>query len=460
MNELLSLPGLSPLRYVETPDTFEIYVDRRSNALTACLTCRGPMAPNGARPVSYADMPIRGKPVLIIWDRQRFKCRTEGCGKTATDSHAELHDDFMMTKRLYDWIGSRSLTMTFAAIATDIGLDERTVRRVFEHWSEAKLGALNFATPQWLGIDEVHLLNSARGVLTNISERTLIDLLPNRSQDTMARRIIGLKDRDRIEVVAMDMWTPYRQIAATLLPKAVVVIDKWHVTKYADAGIETIRKGFRAELTAPQRRRLVKDRFLLLSRARNLRPEQTMILQTWTNHFPTLAAAYEAKEAFYGIYDCQGRRSAEVAFDNWEQSLTPVMRVAFKDLLSATKNWREPIFNYFDRRITNAFTEAMNGLIKITNRNGRGYSFPVLRARMLLSREAVRVARIATGVSEPAASTWSHEIGFKKFTTKSMGRPQARLITHRQQAVGIDIATMTQMIEDHWLMPLSTRFAG
>jgi hypothetical protein len=115
---------------------------------------------------------------------------------------------------------------------------------------------------------------------------------------------------------------------------------------------------------------------------------------------------------------------------------------------------------YVDRRITNAFTEAMNGLIKITNRNGRGYSFPVLRARMLLNREAVRVARIATGVSEPAASTWKHEISFQKITTKSMGRPQARLITHREQAIGIDIATMTQMIEDHWLMPLSTGFAG
>lgn len=183
-----------------------------------------------------------------------------------------------------------------------------------------------------------------------------------------------------------------------------------------------------------------------------------MILQTWTNHFPALAAAHDAKEAFYGIYDCPDRRSAETAFENWESSLTPPMRVAFKELLSATKNWREPIFNYFDRRITNAFTEAMNGLIKITNRNGRGYSFPVLRARMLLNREAARTARIAVGATEPAAQTIGYS--FQKFTTKSMGRSQPRPITHQQMAVGIDIATMTKMIEDHWLMPLSTGFAG
>jgi hypothetical protein len=32
---------------------------------------------------------------------------------------------------------------------------------------------------------------------------------------------------------------------------------------------------------------------------------------------------------------------------------------------------------------TNAYTESLNGLIKITNRIGRGYSFEVIRARML-----------------------------------------------------------------------------
>ncbi len=33
--------------------------------------------------------------------------------------------------------------------------------------------------------------------------------------------------------------------------------------------------------------------------------------------------------------------------------------------------------------MTNAYTEALNGLIKVTNRVGRGYSFEVIRAKML-----------------------------------------------------------------------------
>ena len=37
----------------------------------------------------------------------------------------------------------------------------------------------------------------------------------------------------------------------------------------------------------------------------------------------------------------------------------------------------------FDHRVTNAYTEAMNGILKQINRRGRGYTFPVLRARIL-----------------------------------------------------------------------------
>lgn len=48
--------------------------------------------------------------------------------------------------------------------------------------------------------------------------------------------------------------------------------------------------------------------------------------------------------------------------------------------------------NYFDQRITNAHTESLNNLTRSVMRQGRGYSFEVIRAKMLFS-EGVRVVR-------------------------------------------------------------------
>jgi hypothetical protein len=47
-------------------------------------------------------------------------------------------------------------------------------------------------------------------------------------------------------------------------------------------------------------------------------------------------------------------------------------------------NWHTEIFNYFEHRITNAYTEGFNSIARKMDRMGRGYSFKVLRAKLLL----------------------------------------------------------------------------
>jgi hypothetical protein len=58
-------------------------------------------------------------------------------------------------------------------------------------------------------------------------------------------------------------------------------------------------------------------------------------------------------------------------------------RVNFKELITAVENWKPEILNYFGTGATNAYTEAANGLAKIANRNGRGYSFEAIRAKII-----------------------------------------------------------------------------
>lgn len=45
------------------------------------------------------------------------------------------------------------------------------------------------------------------------------------------------------------------------------------------------------------------------------------------------------------------------------------------------------VFNYFDKRLTNAYTESLNSIIRQVDRRGRGHSFEVLRAKVLFNEE-------------------------------------------------------------------------
>lgn len=114
-----------------------------------------------------------------------------------------------------------------------------------------------------------------------------------------------LENRDKVRYVAMDMWKPYRDAIQSALPDATIVIDKFHVVRMANDALEKIRKKHRSQLNPKQRRGLMRECFVLLKRRHALNQEEAFKLDGWSSNYPILGAAYDAKEAFYGIWDVQ-----------------------------------------------------------------------------------------------------------------------------------------------------------
>ncbi|CCM81967.1 Mobile element protein [Klebsiella pneumoniae subsp. pneumoniae ST258-K26BO] len=103
--------------------------------------------------------------------------------------------------------------------------------------------------------------------------------------------------------------------------------------------------------------------------------------------------AYDFKEAFFCIYDEPDKQSAQNAFEAWKNSLPPYGMEPFKKLVKTVHNHYDDIFAYWDApfSLTNGYTEGLNGLIKMSNRLGRGYSYEIIRAKTLYSKEARKV---------------------------------------------------------------------
>jgi transposase len=64
--------------------------------------------------------------------------------------------------------------------------------------------------------------------------------------------------------------------------------------------------------------------------------------------------------------------------------------------------WHKKVFNYSDHRVTNAYTESANKHIKSIARQGRDYSFDVLRAKALFTnaKHKVKSKSFKSGVRE------------------------------------------------------------
>lgn len=355
------------------------------NPPAACIFCgtTGDLRPYGVREQRFMDLPIHAKRTGVLVGRRRFKCHS--CGRTFIEPLADMDEDHRMTRRLVAYIEEQSLNRTFTDVADLVGVDEKTVRLIFQDYVKVLEANRKFMTPRALGIDELHLAGKARCVITNVADRTIIDILKDRNQETVQKYLTGLPDKNRVEVVTMDMWRPYRLAVEETLPTAIIVVDKFHIQRMGNNAMEAIRKQLRASLSDKRRRTLKKDRFILLRRARDLKEQDLLILQIWTHNFPTLGAAYELKESFFDIWDETDRQAAEARYDLWQAEIPHELADQFEPIVTAVQNWRVQIFNFFDRAFTNAYTEAMNGLIRVVDRAGRGYSFEALRAKMLFS---------------------------------------------------------------------------
>jgi len=284
---------------------------------------------------------------------------------------------------------------TFSALAAELGLSEFSVRNIFRIFAKRELSKLEPLTPEWMGLDELYILSKFRGVVTNVKDRTLVEMLPNRSKVTVIRYLAGIDDREKIKLVAIDMWNPYREAVCEVLPHARIVVDKFHVARMANEALERIRKEHRVSLPIRGRLQLKDDRWMMLTNPDKLDASRMLLLEAMLGQFPLLKAAYEAKEKFRAVWRAENMPAAQEAYDKWESDLPQDVRPAFNDLTTAMRNWRTEIFTYFDTRVTNAYTESFNSLAKMVNRLGRGYSFEVLRAKLLLTRSCHKSVRTA-----------------------------------------------------------------
>lgn len=444
--DALNLPHWSMLRYDETDEhiTMEVEYDKHP---TACPSCGAVGALNrfGKFPQTFLDLPVRGHHVGLSVQRQRYRCRE--CGKTCMQPLPDMDDKRHATRRLVEYVERESVKRTFVSIAQEVGLDEKSVRNIFRDYVARLEENATYETPEWLGIDELHLMKKPRAILTNIKDSTVIDMLETRTKAVVLARLMRMPNRPRVRYVTMDMWGPYRDAVRGALPNAKIIIDKFHVVRQANVSLEGIRKELRGKLTTSQRRGLMHDRFVLLKRERDLEDDDRLVLESWTRNYPQLAAAYELKESFFGIYDATNSIAAEELYKAWLKRVSADLLWAFQPIIMSWDNWHYEILNYFDAeaRLTNAYTEAANGLVKLANRAGRGYSFEAIRAKVLFNSGAAKERRMSFRVARRAAG--ERDLYADNLLIQRSPVLKDETVEYQTVSLGVDIATLVRLIE-------------
>lgn len=399
---------------------------------------------HGVREQRYADVPCQGAPAVLQVKRRRWRCNE--CKTTFPDPLPDMDDSRHATKRLVEYVGTRSLEFTFEAVAREVGISGPAVKDMFQDKVDAYQKKYRFVTPRVLGIDELHLLGEYRCILTNIEKRTVFDILSSRKVDVLRKYFPGMKDRQNVRFVSSDFYKPYAMMAKEFFPQAKLVIDRFHVQRMGSNGLEAFRKHYRKSLSKRERISLKNDRFLLLLHAVKLNEKQHDRLQEMMNEHQLIGWAWALKELFHDIWKATDRDDADKRIDQWLECVIEELEPFFEEPVSVFTTRREEILNFFDSGVTNGYTESMNGIVKTANRLGRGYSFEAIRARMLYNQRAIErgSAVLREPVNRPASAPPMG--GFMTEGLAMQNLRSTRFVTKRVY-YGAHIPTLVQLAE-------------
>ncbi|WP_284696079.1 transposase family protein, partial [Escherichia coli] len=65
------------------------------------------------------------------------------------------------------YIEQESLKKTFALLSRETGIDEKTIKNIFNDYVDRLGTEIRFETPEFLGIDELKIIGEYRCMITN-----------------------------------------------------------------------------------------------------------------------------------------------------------------------------------------------------------------------------------------------------------------------------------------------------
>ena len=405
---VLGLEGFVLLAVDEHDRELELAV-QTSTDMVGCPGCGAVAAAHGRRPVRVRDLPVGGRPTTLIWIKRLWRCRHDRCEtRTWSETSPQIPARASLTTRAAQ-VACRRVGRdgeSVAVVAWDLGVGWGTVMRaVVEHGAPRVDDPARLAGVRALGVDETaflaanatHPTEFATGLVDltrTAGPARLLDIVPGRSGAVLSSWLHGRDEswRAGVRVAALDPFRGYATALRTHLPRAVRVLDAFHVVKLGFDAVDQVRRRVQQD-TLGHRGRAGDPLYGIRRVLRRGHDHHSDISWTRLLHGLDLgdpdghvAAAWIAAQDLRLLYRHTDPDRAAQAFTRWLEFCADSNVPELHRLARTLDSWREELLARFHvGPVSNGPTEAVNLLIKKIKRVGHGFrNFTNYRLRLLL----------------------------------------------------------------------------
>jgi transposase len=350
----------------------EVVVEHRGQA--CCPQCGKACPGYDARQRRWRHLDTCQLQTVLVAEVPRVECSEHGVVQAATPwSDPGSRFKALFERVVIDWLKEAS----FSAVARRLGLTWDEVDGIMARAVERGLERRGACEPRRIGLDETSFQKRHEyvTVVTDLDGRRVLSVLDGRTRDSVDAHFSALpaRQRESVEVVAMDMWKPYMDAAAKWLPCAKVCFDRFHVARHLGDAVNTVRKEEHRRLRAAGDRRLVGTKNLWLESPASMRPERRTLLSQLKDVCTRTGRAWALKEMASKLWDYASVGWARRAWLAWAALAS---RIKLEPMVRAARMVRkhlDGILNAVVLKATNAAAESMNARIQRIKAMACGY---------------------------------------------------------------------------------------
>jgi len=357
----------------------EIKIEPRANGRAICSGC-GKKRPGYDRldPRRFEFVPLWNMAVFFVYATRRVQC--SACGVIV--ERVPWSDGKEQLTTSYRWFLARwAKRLSWQETADAFGTSWDTVFRSVKHavfWGLVHRDLLDIEA---IGVDEIQWQRGQK-YLTLVYQisgiKRLLWISEDRTEQSLRRFFASLADdvRAGIRFVASDMWRPYLTVIAEQIPKALHVLDRFHIMQNMNKAIDEVRRGEVTQLERDGYEPILKhSRWCLLKRPENLTDHQaTKLAELMTYNLKSVRARL-LREEFQRFWEYASPAWAGAFLDSWcsrtmRSRLNPMKKIA-----TMLRRHRHLILNWFRAKglISSGTVEGLNGKAKLTTRKAYGF---------------------------------------------------------------------------------------
>ena len=345
-----------------------------------CVICQrsGP-GYDRLKPRRFWFIPLWGFRVMFVYARRRLRCPKHGL-QVEWLPWAEGKSPLVQAFKIYlaQWVKHLPVKTTaqlfhvswqnvFAAVkyVVDYGLQHRCLDNI-----------------RSIGVDEIHY-RAGYKFLTLVYQidsscRRLLYVGQDRKVKTLLRFFhrFGKGRSQGLKAVCCDMWKPYLKVIAKKAMNALIILDRFHIMKYFNEAIDTMRRQEARQLTRDGHEEILKhSRWCLLKNKKHQTTSQLAKLKELVKYNLKVMKCRLLREAFNKFWQYQSVTWAKKFLQQWT---TRVMRSRLEPMKKVVRMLRAHqalILNWFlvHPRLSNGVSEGFNNKAKLVIRKAYGF---------------------------------------------------------------------------------------